>query len=322
MISAQHWIGVEDFERARRDIVEASALSESIDGMDLLLIEKWRAILELAHNKSVRSETIHLGASEARDALLKIQTKAKELREWETVRDCDFQLARYTQDFQLGRHLYFGTPYEAYRARLVKKLGVKSPDLDERFEWQIGSRGKEFLIDAVSGESSSRQTSLKPGQIPQRLFALLVSDFYRPHRIATLHADLFPDRHYHPLHSPVVLRQAILRLRKWFSENKIPLQIEENQSTYRLKALRRLKTRVPPLGATSPSTWINPLRDELDARGFITRSSAARCWKVSERTAFNRLQDLVTENLLVREGQGHATRYITMSKIISKHGKK
>ncbi|MFL5812966.1 MAG: hypothetical protein ACJ763_05265 [Bdellovibrionia bacterium] len=299
MISAQHWIGVEDFERARKDLEQASALSESIDGMDLLLIEKWKAILDLARDGNSRSEP-----------LLKIQAKARELREWETVRDCDFHLARYTQDLQLGRHLYFGTPFDAYRARLIQKLRISEPEATERFEWQIGSRGNEFQVDVVSGESSTRNTSLKFGQVPQRLLALLVSDFYRPHRIATLHADLFPDRHYHPLHSPAVLRQAILRLRKWLSESKIPLQIEEDQSTYRLKALRRCEIRVPPLEISSASTWADSLRDELNRRGFISRSSAALCWHVSERTAFNRLQALVAENLLVREGKGHATRYL------------
>jgi hypothetical protein len=277
----------------------------------LLLIEKWKAILELASSKMNLGETRVYSESDARKTLLKIQVKARELREWETVRDCDFHLARYTQDLQLGRHLYFGTPFDAYRARLIRKLGINRPDAAERFDLQIGSRGNEFKVDVVSGKSSARNTSLKFGQIPQRLLALLVSDFYRPYRIATLHADLFPDRHYHPLHSPVVLRQAILRLRKWLSESKIPLQIEEDQSTYRLKALRRCEIRVPPLNISSASTWADSLRDELITRGFITRSSAARCWNVSERSAFNRLQDLVAENLLVREGQGHATRYLS-----------
>jgi tetratricopeptide (TPR) repeat protein len=321
MISAQHWIGVEDFERAGKDLAQASALSESIDGMDLLLIEKWRAILKLAGNKMTKSGPGGHEEMCAIASLKNIQAKAMELREWETVRDCDFHLARYTRDLKLGRHLYFGTPFDAYQARLIDKMAMKKPDPSERFEWQIGSRGNVFLIDAVSGESSARNTSLKFGQVPQRLFALLVSDYYRPHRIATLHADLFPDRHYHPLHSPVVLRQVILRLRKWLSENKIPLQIEENQSTYRLKAIRRCEIRVPPLDTGTSSTedplrkkkaftWINALSDELSNPGYITRSRAAGCWNVSERTAFNRLQELVAENLLVREGQGHATRYL------------
>jgi hypothetical protein len=307
MLSAQRWIALHEIALAERDLTEALSLAASIEGMNALLILKWKAALNLASGSRDASE------------ILNVQARAMELREWETVRDCDYLRAKHLGDQPLLRHLHFGTPFQFYRRRLAAIPGFRTPEPNEFYSWHVSSsshRGKLIEIDARTGKSSSNKSSLKFAQIPQRLFAILASDFYRPHRLAALHERLFPERHYHHTHSPVVLRQAIMRLRRWFATHQLPLVIDEQQSSYRLTSTRPCAIRVhaEPAGLSGienqkANEWLRSLRAAHPPHLAVTRSSAAQAWRVSERTAFSRLQTLVAEGRLHREGAGAKTKY-------------
>jgi hypothetical protein len=316
-VQAQLLIERHEFRRARASLEQSARLLKEIGSTGLLYVRKWSAVL--AALESPRS-------SSALDRLKHVRTEALASAQWETVRDCDFHLARA---LQLARsrsssptlrrrldYLYFGTPHEPYRDRIARLFSYEpGPHYDWRIEAFQNDRAKykakteavQTMIDPL------HHSRLKPGQVMQRLLRVLASDFYRPHRLASLHAELFPDRHFSFETSPQVVHQAMKRLREWFAREDLALSIEESQGSYRLTGSATIRTSRGPTthdrAETQLLSWLQALTPHFAKNPTLSFQEIAAHSTHSSRTTHRLIAQAVASGNLLREGTGKRTLY-------------
>lgn len=207
-IRAQALMLERQFREARRAL-ELIASNSQIAGASYgLFIEKWTIILDL-YEAGVSRKSLR--------ALQTLAAKSLAARRWEVARDCDYHRALFSNDERLARKLWFGTPYAAYRTRIRECFGLEVED-GETYPWEpLGRAPKGCLLDVAKGRAASSARPLKRDQLPHKLLGALCSDFYRPPRVASLFAELFPGEHWHPVHSAGKTNQVVTRLRKWLA---------------------------------------------------------------------------------------------------------
>ncbi len=292
-LSAQWAIEKKQWGRANRYLDEALTTLVAAGTLDVLFVRKWRAIAEVLRAPSAgRKRVLH-----------DVRREAFSLSHWETVRECDFYGAIAFRDERLATHLYFGTPHEPYRARVLKEIGrLRIPD---SYAWDLPGVGPS----SRRPRTLDRASILTEGQTLHRLLAALTKDFYRPQRIASLHADLFPREFFNPLSSPTRVHQLVRRLRRWMLDDKTTLTVKEMEGSYSLAATSPCRLVVTRDGTFSRErSWDDRLRAKSRAREF-SASQAARWIESSERTASRYLLEATRQGRLVRVGKSSATRY-------------
>lgn len=302
-ILAQKFLFERNVAQAQEVLEEAFAVFSQGVGGDLLLIEKWKAITDLFAKGLTPS---------GQAALNRVKKKAIDQKSWETLRDCDFHLARLTGDQDLLSQVYFGTPFPSFRERIMRISGS-----------DFSKKKRDFL--RVIRVSNSRRSArldtlsppgLKPGQIQQRLLQILTSDFYRPLRVATVYAELFPEQYYNPISSPGVVHQAIKRLRQWIGARSIPLIIEERNGSYQILAKENIEIKVHLRSdSNSNEAWQLRFRSyaleiqrKFDLKEF-SREKAAAVWAVSQRSANDYLRLMESKGLVTQVFSGPKTAY-------------
>lgn len=294
-LSAQASIFSKRWKDADRFLTEARDRLAGTDSLDLLFVDKWIAVAEL----------LRRGPNPARrGALSAVRREAARRRHWETIRDCDRFLAVATGDRKRFAHVYFGTPFAAFRARLLVDFPGDAR-LPDRYRWHLGPPGKirgEFDPRAGSFEPGGR---LKPGQILHRLLLALSEDFYRPLRAAALFARLHPTEHYNPTASPLRVHQALLRFRRWCAYRRVPLAVVESGAEYRLDSRRAFGVRIDrSLDESGPL---------VAARGSLPETFAARDLEelaaVSRNTALRWLREGMRRGSLEALGGGRSRKY-------------
>jgi hypothetical protein len=306
LVLTQAYLQSREWAQAARSLDRLEALSrEENDQFFLLLTRKWRAILaiETARDKSrVLSE---LG--EVRDAL-------RAARRWEDARLCHYYEAAARGSRELFLHLYFGTPYPAFRAKLEKGLG-RAP-LPGIYEWRLSSREKRTR--SASAPLFDMSATLAEGALPQRLLRAICLDLYRPARVTELHELLFPGEYFNPHSSPDRVHQNLKRLRAWLRKMRAPLGVTEWDGFYGLASPEGCIVRLNDLtfeqwfaadGETARlQTAVARLRAKRGSSPF-SATEAASDLEMSERSALRLLGEAVAGGFLEKTGKGRATRY-------------
>ncbi len=279
-------------ERAKRRLKGSASLDE-------LYVRKWEAVTRLRRKPNAESV----------QRLRHIRAAASAWPSWETVRDCDRWEAIATQDEKLLTHLYYGSPYPAFRKRLLRDFDP-SFEVAESYFWDIAPA----LKPKTNGEWLADETGvfpLKDGQVLHRLFRLLASDFYRPFRLSSLFFGLYPDRFFDPRGSSSLrIHQTIHRLRKWFTAQGIPLTVQRHEDTYQLAARSGVRLRIPR-DATDENREplrLRELRKQFGDRLF-TAAQAGRLWNVTPRAALLMLSRWLQDKRVERSGSGRAIQY-------------
>lgn len=215
-LAAQAAMSAELFDEARMFLREAS---RSIAGetIDAFFIQKSQAVLLYLSERTTR----------AREHLERVALTARTRSFWEQWRDCDYQLALH--DDQVAARVYYGTPFENYRARLLEQRGSRT--MPNAYTLSFSEYPTKFIefSSLFRGVSARR---FKAGQLQQRLLTTLVSDYYRPRRTLELFAALYPGDYYHPVSSPQRVHQAVKRLRATLREQSIPISVKEFHGQY------------------------------------------------------------------------------------------
>jgi len=291
LLKAEALVEREQWREAARLLKAAAEHSKEVASLDALYVDKWSAILRLKETG---------GSKEALLAVDRVRRRAAEARNGETLRDLDFHQAVVTNDGRLFARAYWGTPYPEYRRRL-EKFPLRA-QLPQRPSWVSGTSMRPAEIDFFEG-------GLKPGQLLWRLSGCLVSDAYRSFRLAAIHAALFPERHFHPLHSPNVVHQAVRRLRQHLAAQNTPLSLREESGSYRLFCRRSARLFLPRDSSATPA------RLQLDRflmgrkRGPFGRRELELALGLSERAAAYLLSEAVAKGWVVAEGGGRARTY-------------
>jgi tetratricopeptide (TPR) repeat protein len=187
---------------------------DSAKSLDQLLVGKCKAFLEARKTNSSLP-------------LKEFRRKAAEWPHAETMREIDLFTIMTSFEKPVFDHLYFGTPFAPYRERIVTYTG-RAPE-QKIYRW--GAPGGDTL-NATSGELAG---GLKLSGVSHRLVEKLTRDFYRPVSTNGLFAALFPDEYFNIFTSPTRVHQVLRRTRRWFEENRVPVQIASEPAGFSLK---------------------------------------------------------------------------------------
>ena len=221
-------IEISDFSGAERDLLAAEKILSSDATTDSLRTAKWRAVLEGRRSGSV-------------EPILRFRTRALEFGDWESIRDADFQSLRIEFDSATHERLYFGTPFEAYRETMRRVLGRGC----ERESFVFGSeRGP--VIDLVGGKLEGTAEEIQGRKMVLAL-AALVADSYRPTSLGALFSEIFPGDHFDVWSSPNRVHQVLRRTRRWLEANSVPIQLAEEEGSYRIELKGEVGLRLPPV---------------------------------------------------------------------------
>lgn len=293
-IQKRAWIQAETY------LDEAHSLLLHSGGLDEFFVRKWKTILALL--KSPKNMTA------IRD-LTRLRYEAQKRKHWETLRECDRFLALATCDETLFLKVYFGTPFSSYRHKLISEFPSKVK-IPENYILCFGNGSSEPLR-ILRGKRINSGEPLKVGQLKHRLLRTLISDFYRPARVASIFSSLYPGELFHPVGSSSRIHSAIKELRTWFQKNKIPLGIKENEGAYQIVPKSdscAIEIPTPEWWVENPYSRIGELRVMVLDMNFSALTASQRLG-VPRRTAHYLLKRGIDSGLIIRMGRGPNTRY-------------
>lgn len=300
-LRAQMYILKHKYSQAENDLNAASKLLQEASVLDDFFVMKWKTLLSIQGRPT---PAVINRFSVLRDEAVK-------RRHWETVRDSDFYLARFTSDIQLFTHLYHGTPFESFRRRIETNL-PRGEAIEPSYLWHLFDGGRGEIaprLDLKRGEASTG-AKLKIGQLLHRMLLALAADFYRPIRTATLFSTLFIGEYYNPQSSPHRVHQNSLRLRAWIEESGLPIEIEAGPGGYRLVATApvALASNLVEAPSTRADDMLEQARAHFGAAPFGTQDLVA-VTGLSKRTVLRFLEQAKTSGELELEAAGRSTRY-------------
>ncbi len=230
---------------------------------------------------------------------------------WEIVRDLDRFRAIATGDTKLIVHLYFGTPFENFRNKLLEDFRnpVKIPD---EYLWTLnGEKPTQLVFNLLKAEVEGKKFRLKSGQVIHRMLSILCSDFYRPFRVPGLFNSIFPGEHLNPRIAPSRIHQTVMRLRRWCKSSMFPLLIKENDGKYHLSASSPCSIRINRteiLGQGAKVVRLHIVKRALPKNEFSVHE-VINILQVSRNSALRLLDEARKEGKVVRISGGPSTKY-------------
>lgn len=296
-IGAQDALYRKDWDLAETRLGKAETLLKEAGGFDAFFTRKWRSVIDFWRKPS---------SAAALKALHATKAEAESLRHWETARDIDRVETIVTGNRQLLAHLCFGTPHLAFRRKLLNETG--KPAIPETYEW-APLPSPTVWVDIFSGTSSGKGKGLKVGQVPHRILSTLASDFYRPFTMHVLFSRVFEGEFYDPFSSGARIHQGVVLLKKWFTQNKIPLSIVHDDGTFSLawKGPCSIKLARTSQALDSESLQIERLRRW---KGEFTVAEACEFLDSSHSSVLRVLKTASDRKELEKVGKGRATRYL------------
>lgn len=274
------------------------ALSEQA-GRYLLYVRKWRAIAEigLSNQNQMALESLKL-----------VKQEALQLRNWETLRDCDFHLARLTNNHELQQRILLGTPYKGYHDRVgsIFKMRLET------------SRSLKYCPGHPLGEIES--IGLDLNQVSENSFftssawpliQLMTKDIYRPPRMGLVFSVLYKGEYFDPFTSPQRVRNSIFRFNEW---------AESSNNKFRIKVINGDFLLSGPVGlgvactqrARPLASWQAALKffkSNNESRSF-TSGELAEVLGITQRSASGILKKALASNKLQKISSGKNSRYI------------
>lgn len=230
--------------------LEAQALSESglwseAEGLlrqALVLLGNSTTTDQLFIRKGLAQVTAFATGDEK--PLLEFRREAIAREHFESVRDTDRLLLHLRFDEKRFRYLYFGTPWAAYRERLVRQLGYEP---EESF-FQRGPDDAGAALDLGRGEffrSTGAKAEVVAGGKSLSLLRALGRDFYKPANGIGLFSEVYVDENFDPDSSMNRVHQLLRRTRDLLAEQDLPLWIEARRPRFRLRWEEELRVFFP-----------------------------------------------------------------------------
>lgn len=207
--------------------------------------------------------------------LLEFRREALARAHFESVRDTDRLLLFLRFDEKRFRYLYFGTPWPAYRERLVRQLGYEPAD----DFFQRGPDDAGAALDLGRGEFF-RATGAPAARIADGKTLLLLRalgrDFYRPANGIGLFSEVYAGENFDPDSSMNRVHQLLRRTRRRLEEQDLPVWIEAQRSRFRLRWEEELRVFFPR--ETREAAWeerqLRTLREHFGSGPLITTAEA------------------------------------------------
>lgn len=310
-LSAQNAISQKKWREAEKFLNQSQKALEATKALDVFFVDKWQCILRLLKSN---------GDTSARAELHKLRSRAKKLHHWETVRDCDQYEVICRKDNKLLIPLFYGTPFECFRKRLLEDFGPSATIPDE-YHWQVGKGSSpgwqprkhspsQPTLYLSTGIVTAKRTVLKPGQSQHRLLMALSSDFYRPLRITSLHTRVYPQEFFNPISSPVRIYQLTKRLRKWLKKVSFPVEILEKDGYYHLSS-EKPYTIILSLSKPEPDKDSYTIRQlkQIWPKDKFSVADAGKRLNSSPSALHRLLRKALEQGQIKRHGRSSATLY-------------
>ncbi len=331
-ISAQVRIELKDFEMARNELSEANSILADGNPMFSLIVEKWLKLINL-HTEGLSESHI--------SGLWQVRSKALQIGHWESVRDCDQHVALLSENESLFLHVYFGSPFPAYKSQILSEFPTNlqipnrfmrrhfeyDPDdgsaenierINRRTHWRSKNHGHPKLVVSLTTEDWQKQEfKIQPDGLLRRLFISLNKDFYRPSLIGDLFHDLYPDQHFDPRSAFGRVHQLLFRFRKWLVDEKLPFRLLEDNGAYRITStVTDVALEAIPWGSQMESSLeerrLHALSESFHNRPFSAKE-AAKILQLSKPTVCQLLNLACTEGKIEKIGVKQTQRYIFKS---------
>lgn len=306
-LSAQLEVKRKNWKEARAFLRQAERIFQHVSGLDPFYVRKWTALVDLLENPST-SQVVRLN---------EVRTEAVNRRHWETIRDCDLHLAVVKRKRHLLTHLYFGTPYDSFRQRIFLDYGgpIQMPDRYILAEPVEAKPNKEInLIEEILASKRSSNT------LSKQLACILVSDFYRPLRVASLFSQLYPGEYYNPDSSPRRVYTLIQNFRKACLQEGNQIQLVSLQDDgYQLKIPKGIGIVIHhPRRAVSTDKKgiIEGLRNRFGTDPFNIRL-ATEGLNLSKSSFVRAMNSAIETGVIHKEGAGKGTTYRFMKRASS-----
>jgi len=280
------------------------ALNQAVEILKMSFIlpalwaRKWQAINQLLARKP-----------EGHLQLEKVRAEAVEKHDFETVRECDLLLGKSDRDVELLNQIFFGTSYEGYRRRMKRILGEEVFGLiTDSYVHRIGSEPYRE-VDLFTGTERGGLAQLRFGRQGHQLLFLLASDLYKPFKLGTLFAELFPDERFNPYSSPARIYQAITRFRSEVDQLELDFEINEVEGRFGLGGHSVALYYSKPIENVG---FIDLHFEQIKVRfpsDEFTAKEVSDCFDLSVRSAQRKLQFYFDRGLLQRFGAGKNRRY-------------
>jgi len=202
------------FSDAKRDLKRASEIFSADNSYDRLFVDKWHAVIAALES----SDTSPM------DELL---ARIRDKRHWNSLREIDFFSLKIRFDQRIFDKLYFGSPFDAYRERLLREFGR------EPSETLIVGSGGGMILDVNHG-SIDGHGALNSGKKIHHLLIALTRDLYSPATVAALFFEIHPSQHFDIFSSPARIHQLIYRCRDWLKSEQLPLSIDIEADGFQL----------------------------------------------------------------------------------------
>ncbi len=251
-------------------------------------------------------------------SLDEVRKTAQVKRLYELVRECDLIRAVTSRDEALIAKVYFGSPYSAYRERLIRHWGGEL-NFGESYNWALNAsanRGPELVFDVRRGIELESQKSIKKGTSIYRLLNVFAANMYKTFKMEALFSQLFPDEPLLLVTSGHRVYDTVNRARNWLEENKFNFYIDETHGEYSLKSDLRYFLKIPKdsnLATDVRGAHVDEMLRQI-GHGFFTVSDVIRVLEVSVATANRYLKEALQADLIERTGSGRATKYIVKQK--------
>lgn len=295
-LSAQTKIFKGEFKEA--SLLIESGLIVAPNSSAQLFLRKWDIILNALQNpKDV-------------DRLKGFLSEVESANSWESLRQCQFYLAKITQNEDLFLKIYAGTPLNSYRKKLLKNIGFEV-EIPKTVIVPMHNDQPGDIFDLQKAEYNNKQI-MKPGGLPHQLLQLLCSDLYKPLRLGNIFSQLFPNEHYSVVSTPNRVHQIIIRLRQ--SLESIPLQILEADGLYSVSATGPVSIRFTTSTGVKNTheVRLERLREEFPSTPFGIKD-VMRLFAVSRTQAHYIIRDAESFGLC-KTGKGPSTRYVFQNK--------
>lgn len=265
-----------------------------------LYIEKWKYLVSLKEGGPWQSSQF-----------LKLKQLAKDLKDWETLRDLDLQTGLYLKDAKMIHYSYFGSGYPAYRRAIRQQYNEVSYPRKYRIDLHQRRETKEKIYFSLqTGESSDGRIKLKVGQSLHRCLCALLSDFYRPKSMDELFSDLFPNEYFNPNTSTQRVSQLVYRLNHWLEKKGVPLFFESINYQYHLRTKTSFAVEFEETPeALTQSSFRREQAQNLIGESRFTAKGLVQLLDVSVRSAQNLCREWIRDGSVIKKGKGPSTFY-------------
>ena len=198
--------------------------------LDTLAVTQWITLGECAFRPTPR----------ALRKLAALHDHAIQLGDWETLRDLTLYHFHLNRDSKTLEKLWWGSSTDFHQKRI--EFWLKKTIEPKQLIWNAKEMTGITLQTKVTKKKPKTLNlddaphAFKLGQIPHRLLLAVTSDWFKPQTVPELFNHLFPERHYHPVHSPDLVYQAVRRLNAHFKQKQISLELISKQHRYFLHA--------------------------------------------------------------------------------------